>query len=407
METWLALTAIVASIATTAGVLLSDDFLSFARKYLLNRFVQFGLIVLLTFGLAFTWGRHPDVIQKALGRGWPPQQGILSEVQKRGVLRCGVNGYLDGFSIERNGNYEGFDVDFCRAVAAAITGNDANVVFENLTDDQRLDAVEKGDVDVLFRNTSWTVGRDLERNIRFGPSIFYDEQAILVPADSDIEQASDLEGKAICVLEDTTSRENIESYLEQLNIEFFPITERSGGTKFEDNEAVFQAYGDQGSNLCDAVTSDLSQINIWISKLNEPDSHKVLPDLKISQELLSPVLVAGDERWSEVIRYVVYSTIRAAELGIDTQNIDDFSESDELVITSFLGLDDARIEQHIGDVLGIRRKFAQYVIESVGNYDEIYTRNLGELIPDRGYNSLWRNGGLLIAPPFTAPAKSE
>jgi general L-amino acid transport system substrate-binding protein len=405
METWLGITTVAASIATTLGVLLSDEFLKFVRKYLSNRLVQLGFLVLVSAGLAYTWGRHPDIIAKAFGQGWPPPGGVLAEVKKRGSLNCGVNGYLNGFSINQNESTKGFDADFCRAVAVAITGIDTNLSFINLTDEERLDAVETGKVDVLFRNTSWTAGRDLERNISFGPPTYYDEQAILVPENSEIKKVSDLEGKSICVLKGTTSKENIEAYLEQKNINFTIVTQRSGGAELKDNQAVFQAYGDQGSKICDAVTSDLSQITIWKSRLENPNAHRVLPDSKISQELLSPVFTSKDEQWDAVIRYVIYSTIRAFELGISSTNVDDFRKSNELVITSFLGIEDRRIKQYIGDVLGIRPDFAYLVIKSVGNYEEIYERNLGKLIPERGYNTLWRYGGLLISPPFTPPTK--
>ncbi len=401
LEDWIALISVVASIFTILGVVLSDDFRDFVKSYLRNRAVRLFLIILVTASLIYFLPKRP----KAPISDWPPTSGVLETVQQRGSrgsLRCGVNGYLDGFSIERNNDMSGFDADFCKAVAAAIS---TDVEFVKLTNKERLDAVEKGIVDILFRNTSWTVGRDLERGINFGPTIYYDEQAILVPINSEIKTISDLQDKKICVLDGTTSKKNIKNYLEHEDIEFTLVTERSGGNKFEDNEVMFQYYGDQSNYSCDAVTSDLSQIEIWLNKKDNSKFHRLLTDLNISQELLSPVFVAGDEQWSQIISYVVYSTIRAAELKINSKNIYDSLESDQLVITSFLGLKDPRIENYIGDFLGIRPDFVSEIIKTVGNYNEIYERNLGNLIPERKNNLLVQNGGLLIAPPFTAPDK--
>lgn len=406
MENWLALTTIAASIATILALIVSDDFLSFVRKIVSSRWSQYGFLVLITMLSTYISVVHRDAVMGLVGPNWPPSKGIAHDIHLGNRdLRCGVNGYLDGFSLQRNGKMEGFDVDFCRAVAVAISGNDSAVKYVKLTDAERFQAVEKGDVDVMFRNTSRNAGRDLGYKVDFGPTIFYDEQGILVPISSGIETIQDLRGKKICVLKETTSRENLERFLDINDVNPLPkiVTQRDGDSEFEDNQEVFQTYGDIGSGICDAVTSDMSQIKVYRNRLDDPGDHVTIPNLDIAQELLSPVYVEGDKNWANIVSYVVYATIHAAELGITRDNVSEFAESDNRTINQFLGLTDDSETANIGEILGIERDFAYQVIKAVGNYDEIYQRNLGDLIPDRGDNALWKRDGLLISPPFTLP----
>lgn len=416
MDYWLAVTTIVASIATTLALILSDDFLQFVRNFIdirfvynqliSNRFIRYSLLAVVTITLIYAGFKYPNFIGSSFGYNWPPSQGIAQDIQsKRRNLKCGVNGFLDGFSLLRNGYVTGFDADFCRAVAVAVTGNVDQVDFVPLNSEDRFSAVENGRVDVLFRNTSWTVGRDLGRQIDFGPTTFYDKQAIIVPKDSGINNTEDLRNKKICVLNHTTSRKNIERYFSSIlnDVNSLPIItiKRDGDKEFTDNQEVFQAYADRGNGICDAVTSDMSQITIYKSKLPDPEEHVILNKINIGQELLSPVYVEGDEKWANIINYVVYATIHATELGITKDNID-YKKSENFVNKQFLGTEEEGTSNNFGEILGIKRDFVYQIIKAVGNYDEIYKRNLEALIPERRHSAVWKHDGLLISPPFTA-----
>jgi general L-amino acid transport system substrate-binding protein len=315
-------------------------------------------------------------------------EGLLQTVLDRGNLICGVNGGLAGFSVqEADGTYTGFDVDFCRAVAAALFNDPEAVEFVPLSAQERFAAVQSGTVDVLFRNTTWTLSRDTTNGMDFGPTIFYDGQGIMVQAELNITELEELEGATICVQSGTTTELNLTDQFRAREIEFEPLV-------FEEIDPTYTAY-DEGR--CDAVTSDRSQLIARRTTLSTPDDHVIL-EAVLSKEPLGPAVAQGDSQWKDVIDWVVFATIQAEEFGINSENIGEFSDPENPAIRRFLGL-----EGDLGEGLGISNEFAVNVISSVGNYQEIYNQNLGPDTPfnlDRGQNSLWTEGGLLYSPPF-------
>ncbi|MEM8532344.1 MAG: amino acid ABC transporter substrate-binding protein [Chloroflexota bacterium] len=312
----------------------------------------------------------------------------LQAIIDRGELICGINGGLPGFSnLEADGSFSGFDVDFCRAVAAAILGDPEAVEYRPLSAQERFAAVQSGEIDVLFRNTTWTLDRDTSNSLDFGPVTFYDGQGIMVQQDIGVTDLEGLSGATICVLSGTTTELNLTDQFRALGIEFEPLT-------FEEIDPTYQAY-DEGR--CDAVTSDRSQLVSRRTTLSEPDAHVIL-DAVLSKEPLAPAVAQGDSQLRDVISWVVYATIQAEEFGIDSTNIDTFADSEDPTIARLLGQ-----EGELGAALGLPNDFAVSVISNVGSYGEIYNRNLGpdtSFNLDRGLNALWTEGGLLYSPPF-------
>ena len=316
----------------------------------------------------------------------PPAEGRLALVQERGMLICGINGGLPGFSFldSASGETTGFDADFCRAVAAAVLGDPTLVEFRTLNADARGPALQSQEIDVLIRNTTWTVTRDTDWGL-FAPTTFYDGQGMMVRSADGIESLADLEGATICVQTGTTTELNLADTFGAEGIDFTPLP-------FGEIEQTYSAY-DEGS--CDAVTSDRSQLLAQRTTLSAPDDHVIL-DVVMSKEPLGPVVPHGDEAWFNVVKWVVFATIEAEERGITQDNVADMVDSDNPIIARLLGAD--------GD-LGLRLEpdWVVDVISAVGNYGEIYERNLGPGTPfdlDRGPNSLWTEGGLLYAPPY-------
>ncbi|NJK80994.1 MAG: amino acid ABC transporter substrate-binding protein [Chloroflexaceae bacterium] len=312
----------------------------------------------------------------------------LDTILARGNLICGVNGGLAGFSnLEPDGSYSGFDADFCRAVAVALFNDPEAVEFVPLSTQERFTAVQAGTVDVLFRNTTWTLSRDSSVFMDFGPTTFYDGQAIMTTVDLDIAELEGLDAATICVQSGTTTELNLTDQFRARGINFEPLV-------FEDIDATYTAYN-EGS--CDAVTSDRSQLVARRTTLADPDAHVIL-DTVLSKEPLGPAVAQNDSRWSDVVEWTVYATIQAEELGINSANIQEFLESENPEVRRLLGA-----EGDLGVGVGLDNAFAVNIISSVGNYGEIYNRNLGPDTPfnlERGQNALWTEGGLMYAPPF-------
>lgn len=314
--------------------------------------------------------------------------GLLATVQARGTLRCGVQNELPGFGyLSPEGEYLGFDVDFCHAIAAAVLGDAESVEFLPLTAQQRFTALQTGEIDVLIRNTTWTLSRDTQNGLDFAPTTFYDGQGMMVRADLGISGLEGLGGASICVGAGTTTEKNLGDAMRRAGTEFTPVV-------LEDTDQVFSAY-DEGR--CDAVTSDKSQLASRLTTLADPTAHTIL-DVTMSKEPLGPAVLQGDAQWADVVDWVVFGVVAAEELGISSTNIADFQTSEDPEVRRFLGLEDA-----LGEGLGLPNDFMATVIRSVGNYSEIYDRNLGPDTPfklPRGVNNLWTEDGLLYSPPF-------
>ena len=314
----------------------------------------------------------------------------LAAVQSRGNVICGVNGQLPGFSfLDPQGNYSGFDADFCRAVAAAIFGDLSKVEFRPTTTQERFTVLQTGEIDVLSRNTTWSLTRDSELGLNFGATTFYDGQGIMVPTDSGIATLQDLEGGTICVQKGTTTELNLADVMATEGVSYTPAV-------FEDVNATYGAYSE---GRCDAVTSDKSQLSsVAKGLLPDPDAH-VIMDLTLSKEPLGPVVRHGDDQWFDIVKWVIFATFAAEEYGVDSTNVDDQrANSTNPETLRLLG-----VEGDLGLKLGLTNDWAYNVIKQVGNYAEIYDRSLGPDTPTfipRGLNALYSDGGELYSPPF-------
>jgi general L-amino acid transport system substrate-binding protein len=313
----------------------------------------------------------------------------LQAVLDRGQLICGVHGSFQGFGfVDNTGAWTGFDVDFCRAWAAALF-NDADAVeFRGLSAQERFTAVQSGEVDVLSRNSTWTWTRDTELGLTFGPVTFYDGQAIMARADTvgDATAGLDaLEGANVCVQSGTTTELNLADQFRAAGVNYTPVV-------FEDQNAAFQAY-DEGR--CDAITSDRSQLATQGQAVLQNFGDHVILDLVMSKEPLGPAVAQGDEKWADFVHWVVYGMIQAEELGITSENVDEFLTSEDPVVRRLLG-----VEGELGAKLGLSNDFIYRVIKLVGNYGEVYDRNLSTYNLARGQNDLWTNGGLMYAMPL-------
>ena len=320
---------------------------------------------------------------------------VLQRVENRGKLICGVNDGVPGFGFLTDaGVYEGFDIDYCRAIATAVFGDPSAVEFQPLSAAQRFRALAAGDVDVLIRNTTWNASRDGAEGARFLTTTFYDGQGMMVRAESPAATLDDLDKATICTLSGTTSEVNLAAEFEARNLDFEPLS-------FEDNDSLRQAF-QQGR--CEAWTSDQSQLagirSKWPEAQGGPDALRILEET-MSKEPLGPVVRDGQEDWADVVNWVVIATIQAEELGVTSENVNEQLESDDQEIRRLLG------QTVAGEVfdpgLGLAPDFAVEVIRQVGNYGEIYDRNVGPktgLGLERGVNALWTQGGLHYAPPY-------
>ncbi len=318
----------------------------------------------------------------------PSPGGRIQTIISRGNLICGVNGVLPGFgNVDSSGNFSGFDVEFCRAIAAALFDDPTKVEYRPLNAQERFTALQSGEVDVLSRNTTQTLSRDGSVSLDFAPVTFYDGQGMMVRKDSGIETLEDMEGARICVQSGTTTELNLADQFRARNINFEAVI-------FQEADPTFQAYD---SGQCDGFTTDKSGLVSYQTKATNPDDHMIL-DVTMSKEPLAPAVLQGDAQWADAVNWIVYATFDAEEFGITSENIGDFAASEDPNIRRFLG-----IEGELGAGIGLPNDFAARVIKHVGNYEEIYNRNLGPETPfdlPRGLNSLYTEGGLLYSPPF-------
>ncbi|MDJ0687791.1 MAG: amino acid ABC transporter substrate-binding protein [Xenococcaceae cyanobacterium MO_188.B32] len=311
---------------------------------------------------------------------------LLDTIKSRGNVICGVNGQLPGFSfVDENGEYSGMDAEFCRAVASALFDDPAKVEFRELSAQERFTAVQSGEVDLVSRNTTWTISRDTSVGMEFAPTIFYDGQGIMVRKDSDIKDLAGLANQSICVLAGTTNEQNLADRMRKQGINYQPVV-------FEDVDAVYAAYDQR---RCVAVTSDRSQLTARRAILANPDEHEV-SSLVLSKEPLGPMVANGDAKWFDAVKWITFALIQAEELEINSQNISSFEKTEDPQIRRFLGQ-----EGNLGEDMGLPNDFAARIVKHVGNYGEIYDRNIGQPFGlERGPNELWTKGGLLYSPPF-------
>lgn len=311
---------------------------------------------------------------------------LLDTVSSRGSLICGVNGQLPGFSfVDESGEYSGLDVDYCRAIAAALFDDPEAVEYRNLSAQERFTAVQAGEVDILIRNTTWTISRDTSVGMEFAPTTFYDGQGMMVPTETGFESLEDMQGASICVQSGTTTELNLTDQMRKRGVDFSPVV-------FDDEDALYAAYAE---GRCEGATSDRSQLIARRTTLPNPDGHVIL-DVVMSKEPLGPTVANGDSRWFDAVKWVTFATIQAEEFGITSENIGEFETTEDPNIARFLGQ-----EGTLGSDMGLPNDFAARVIRHVGNYAEIYERNVGEPFDlERGPNMLWTEGGLLYSPPF-------
>lgn len=312
----------------------------------------------------------------------------LEDVRVRGELRCGVNTGLAGFSApDDKGEWQGLDVDFCRVVAAAIFNDPAKVQFVPLSAKERFTALQSGEIDMLSRNTTWTMSRDTEQGLNFVGITYYDGQGFMVRKGRDINAVADLAGASICVQTGTTNELNMADFFRTNKLSYKPVV-------FEKNAEAFAAYN---LGRCDAYTSDSSQLYAERIKLAEPEGTVILPQI-ISKEPLGPVVRQGDDLWANVVQWSLFAWLNAEGLGVTQGNVEEMRDSPNPQVRRLLG-----VEGDYGKGVRLEPTWAYAIVKHVGNYGESFERNIGKgsrLNIARGYNRLWTNGGLHYAPPI-------
>ncbi len=312
----------------------------------------------------------------------------LDDVKGHGALKCGVSQGLPGFSNpDADGNWSGLDVDLCKGVAAAIFGDASKVEYVPLSAKERFTALQSGEVDLLSRNTTWTMSRDTQLGLFFSVVNYYDGQGFMVRNDMGISSALQLSGAAICTNTGTTTELNVADYFRANNMEYELVA-------FEKADEVVAAYD---AGRCDVYTTDQSGIYAQRLKLTNPDEHKVLPEV-ISKEPLGPAVRQGDDVWANIVKWTHFAMVQAEESGVTQANVDEMMGSDDPTIKRLLGS-----EGEFGTALGLENDWAYKIIKAVGNYGEAFARNVGpdtDLKIARGQNAQWTNGGLQYAPPI-------
>jgi general L-amino acid transport system substrate-binding protein len=312
----------------------------------------------------------------------------LNGVKEKDFVQCGASTGVPGFSNpDDEGNWSGIDVDLCRAVAAALFGDAEKVRFTPLTAKERFTALQSGEVDVLSRNTTWTLTRDTSLGLEFTGVTYYDGQGFMVPNELGVQSALELDGASVCVQPGTTTELNLADYFRTNNMSYQPVV-------LERGDEIRVAY-EQGR--CDVWTTDKSGLYGYRTTLANPDAHAILPET-ISKEPLGPVVRHGDNEWTDVVRWTLYAMIEAEELGVNSSNVDDLkANSPNPNVRRLVG-----VEGEMGQNLGLPADWGYQIIRQVGNYGEVFEENLGQSTPlkiDRGENALWTDGGLQYAMP--------
>jgi general L-amino acid transport system substrate-binding protein len=318
------------------------------------------------------------------------QASTLDDVKAAGELKCIINTGLAGFAAPNaDGRWEGFDVDFCRAVAAAVLGDGDKVKFISATGKTRFTLLNSGEGDILFRNTTETLSRDVDLKLTFLPVNYYDGQGFMVPADLGISSAKDLDGASVCIQTGTTTELNLADFFRTNGISYEPVT-------IETNE---EAYTNYVGGRCDVYTTDASGLAATRAKFDNPSEHVVLPEI-ISKEPLGGAVRHGDDQWADIAKWVVNALINAEEMGVTQANVAELASAagNNPSINRMLGT-----EGGFGEMLGLDTDWAVRAIAQVGNYGEIFDRNIGPdtaLGIDRGLNAQWKDGGILYAAPL-------
>ncbi len=312
----------------------------------------------------------------------------LDAIKSRGALNCGVNPSLPGFAAaDSQGNWTGLDVDVCKAVAATVLGDASKVKWTPLNATQRFAVLQAGEIDILSRNTTWTLNRDASLGLHFTGTTYYDGQGFMVNKKSKITSAKQLKGATVCVQSGTTTEKNLNDYSKVNKLGIKPVV-------FDTQEATNKAYF---AGRCQAYTTDASGLaSVRNKEATNPDDHVILPDL-ISKEPLGPSVRRGDDEFFAIVKWVVYALIEAEEYGITQANVDQMKSSTDPVVQRILGT-----SEDTGKLLGLDKEWAYRAIKAVGNYGEMFERNVGPkstLKLPRGLNNQWNKGGLMYAPP--------
>jgi general L-amino acid transport system substrate-binding protein len=318
----------------------------------------------------------------------PASAQKLGEVKSKGHIQCGVSQGVPGFSNPDDQNrWTGLDVDFCRGVAAAIFNDPEAVRFTPLTAKDRFTALQSGEVDILSRNTTWTMSRDTALGLKFAGVTYYDGQGFMVREDLGVTSASELGGASVCTQTGTTTELNLADYFRSNNMEYEVVA-------FENNDEVIAAYE---AGRCDVFTTDASGLYAMRLNLANPDEHMILPEI-ISKEPLGPLVQQGDDQWFNVVKWTYYALLVAEELGVSSENIDSMMDSNNPEIRRLLG-----VEGSFGEGIGLANDWAVNIVKAVGNYGEIFERNVGPDTPleiERGVNNLWTQGGIQYGMPI-------
>jgi general L-amino acid transport system substrate-binding protein len=312
----------------------------------------------------------------------------LKAVKDRGMLNCGANGTLAGFGLpDAQGKWTGLDVDFCRAIAAAVLNDSEKVKYVPLSAKDRFTALQSGEVDVLARNTTWTSSRDTSLGLNFTGVNYYDGQGFMVRKALKVNSALELNGASVCVQQGTTTELNLADYFSANKMQLKSVTFATA------NEAV-KAYD---AGRCDAYTTDASALYAERLRVSDPNDHIILPEI-ISKEPLGPAVRHGDDQWFDIVKWTLFAMMNAEELNISSKNVDEALKSNNPEIKRFVGT-----EGNFGEQLGLGKDWAVRIVKQVGNYGETFERNVGLGSPlkiERGLNKLWTKGGIQYAPPI-------
>src|SRR3954447_8529923 len=318
----------------------------------------------------------------------PAAAQTLKTIKDRGTLSCGVSQGLPGFSSpDDKGNWTGLDVDVCRAIAAAVLGDPSKIKFVPLSAKDRFTALQSGEIDVLSRNTTWTLSRDTSLGANFTGVTYYDGQGFLVKKSLKVNSALELNSASVCVQTGTTTEQNLADYFKGNNMKYKVIA-------FGTNDEAVKAYE---SGRCDVFTTDVSGLYADRLKLANPADHVVLPEV-ISKEPLGPMVRHGDDQWFDIVKWTLFAMVTAEELGITQKNVDEMTKSDKPEVKRVLGT-----EGNLGEQLGVTKDWVIRIVKLVGNYGEVFDRNVGtgsKLGIARGLNQLWNKGGIQYAPPI-------